>query len=47
MIAFDVQLQPKDLFRFNIHQTDTTMQGPGSIVLAILVFVMSGVTVSK
>lgn len=47
MIAFDVQLQPKDLFRFNIHQTYTTMQGPVSVVLAILVFVMSGVTFSK
>lgn len=40
---FDVNLQPKDLFRFNMHQTYTTTQGPVSIILAVLVLVMAAV----
>ena len=41
-VSFDVQLQPKDLFRFNMYQTYTGMQGILSIVLGILGFVMAG-----
>lgn len=43
-VSFDVKLTAKDLFRFNIYQTYTTSQGPISILLAILVFVMAGVS---
>jgi hypothetical protein len=43
-VSFDVQLTSKDLFRFNMYQTYTTTQGPVSIILAILVFVMAGVS---
>lgn len=46
-VSFDVQLQPKDLFRFNIYQTYTGMQGILSIVLGILGFVMAGLSVGK
>ena len=43
-VSFDVKLTPKDLFRFNLYQTYTTSQGPVSIILAALVFVMAGVS---
>lgn len=43
-VSFDIQLQPKDLFRFNMYQTYTTTQGPTSIILAIVVIVMSVVS---
>lgn len=43
-VSFDVKLTPKDLFRFNLYQTYTTSQGPVSIILAVLVFVMAGVS---
>jgi hypothetical protein len=43
-VSFDVQLTPEDLFRFNMYQTYTTSQGPVSILLAILVFVMAGIS---
>jgi type IV secretory pathway VirB2 component (pilin) len=44
-VSFDVQLTSKDLFRFNMYQTYTTTQGPVSIILAILVFVMAGTSI--
>lgn len=40
---FDVQLTAKDLFRFNMRQAYTTMQGPISIIIGILFFVSAGV----
>lgn len=40
--SFDVKLQPQDLYRFNMYQTYTSLQGIVSIVLGILGFVMSG-----
>jgi hypothetical protein len=43
-VSFDVKLTSKDLFRFNMYQTYTSSQGPISILLAILVFVMAGVS---
>lgn len=43
-VSFDIKLQPKDLFRFNMYQTYTTSQGPTSIILAIVVIVMSVVS---
>ena len=46
-VSFDVQLQPKDLFRFNMYQTYTGMQGILSIVLGILGFVMAGLSIGK
>lgn len=39
---FDIQLTAKDLFRFNMRNAYTTLQGPISIIIAIL-FVISGV----
>lgn len=42
--VFDVKLQPKDLYRFNMYQTYTGLQGWISIILGILGFVMAGIT---
>lgn len=44
---FDVQLQPKDLYRFNMFQTYTGMSGIISIALGILAFVMAGISAVK
>lgn len=46
-ISFDVKLAPQDLYRFNIYQTYTTTQGPISIILALLAFLMAGITFHK
>ena len=46
-VEFDVQLQPKDLYRFNMFQTYTGMSGIISIALGILAFVMAGIAASK
>lgn len=46
-VEFDVQLQPKDLYRFNMFQTYTGMSGVISIALGILAFVMAGVAAGK
>lgn len=43
-VSFDVQLQAKDLYRFNMYQTYTSLQGILSVVLGILGFVMAGIT---
>ena len=43
-VSFDVQLQAKDLYRFNMYQTYTGLQGFVSIILGILGFVMAGIT---
>ncbi len=43
-VIFDVKLNPKDLYRFNMHQAYTGIQGWVSIILGILAFVMAGVT---
>ncbi len=40
-VSFDIQLQPKDLYRFNIYQSYRGSQGILSIVLAAIVFVIS------
>ena len=42
--AFDIKLEAKDLFRFNMYQTYTGLQGWISIILGILAFVMAGIT---
>ena len=44
---FDIQINANDLYRFNMRQAYTSSQGPFSIIIAILVFVMSGVTFYK
>jgi hypothetical protein len=46
-VEFDVQLTAKDLYRFNMRQSYTTSQGPISIVIALIVFFMAGVTINK
>lgn len=46
-IAFDIKLTPKDLFGFNMYQTYRSTQGPVSVILAILVMVIAGVSFSK
>ncbi len=43
-VSFNIQLNPGELFRFNMHQTYTTTQGPVSVILALLAFVMAGVS---
>lgn len=42
--VFDVKLQVKDIYRFNIYQIYRGLQGWISIILGILSFVMAGVT---
>ena len=42
--SFDVTLSPKDLYRFNMYQTYTGVQGWSSIALGILGFVMAGIS---
>lgn len=44
---FEIQLSPKNLFRFNMYQTYTTSQGPLSVVLALIVFVIAGYCFSQ
>lgn len=46
-VEFDVQLQPKDLYRFNMFQTYTGFSGFVSIALGILAFVMAGIAAAK
>lgn len=43
-VSFDVKLQVKDLYRFNIYQAYTGIQGWVSIVLGILAFVNAQVS---
>lgn len=43
-VSFDVKLQAKDLYRFNMYQTYSGIHGWVSIVLAILSWVMAGAT---
>lgn len=45
-VEFDVQLEPKDLYRFNLYQTYTGSQGIISILIAILAGVMTAVSIS-
>lgn len=45
--TFDVQLQPKDLYCFNMYQTYTGMSGIVSVALGILAFVMAGIAYGK
>lgn len=40
-VSFEVKLQPMDLFRFNMYQTYTTMQGPISIILFAILEVIA------
>ena len=46
-VSFDVKLSPKDLFRFNMYQTYTTLQGPLSIFFTVLVFAMAVLSFQK
>lgn len=43
-VAFNVKLQERDLYRFNIYQAYTGLQGWISVILGILAFVMATVT---
>ncbi len=43
-IEFDVKLEAKDLFYFNMYQAYRGMQGIISIIISVLVFVMAVVT---
>lgn len=40
-VSFDVNLQPKDLFRFYMYQSYTTKQGPISIILFLVMIVIA------
>ena len=40
-VSFDVNLQPKDLFRFYMYQSYTTRQGPISIILFLVMIVIA------
>lgn len=44
---FDVKLTEKDLFGFNIYQIYRGSQGILSILIAIVIFIMAGITFSK
>ena len=46
-IEFDIKLQPKDMYRFNMYQTYSGFHGIMSIVLAIFVFIAAVLTRGK
>lgn len=46
-ISFDVKLQAKDLYCFNMYQTYTGIHGWVSVLLAVLSFIMAGATFGK
>lgn len=46
-VKFDVNLKWQDVFRFNLYQTYTGMQGILGIALPILIFVLAGMAYSK
>lgn len=41
---FDIKLEPKDMYRFNMYQTYTGFHGWFSIFISIVIFVVAGVT---
>jgi len=41
-LEFDIKLEAKDMFRFNMYQTYTSFSGWSSIIFAILMFGMGG-----
>ena len=43
-VEFDVKLEPKDLYRFNLYQTYTGSQGIISILIIILAGIMTAVS---
>ena len=43
-IALNIKLDPKDLFRFNIMQAYSSMQGALSIILPVLIFAYAATT---
>lgn len=43
-MEFDIKLEPKDMYRFNLYQTYTGFQGWLSIFLAIFLFFAAGAT---
>ena len=43
-VEFDVKLEPKDLYRFNLYQTYTGSQGIISILIIILAGIMTSVS---
>lgn len=46
-VEFDVKLTEKDLYDFNIYQIYRSSQGIISILLAIIVWVMAGITIAN
>ena len=46
-ISLDIQIQAKDLYRFQMRQAYRGMQGWISILISLLMFVMAGVTVGE
>ena len=46
-IEFDIKLQPKDMYRFNMYQTYSGFHGIMSIVIAIFVFIAAVLTRGK
>ena len=43
-MEFDIKLKPKDMYRFNMYQTYSGFQGIFSIIIAIVIFVVAGMT---
>lgn len=46
-ISFDVKLQAKDLYSFNMYQTYSGIHGWVSVALAVLSWIMAGATFGK
>ncbi len=46
-ISFDVKLQAKDVYRFNMYQTYTGIHGLMSVILAVAAWVFSAATFGK
>lgn len=43
-LEFDITLTQKDMFRFNLVQTYSGMQGWSSVVISVIAFVLAGIT---
>lgn len=42
-VSFDIKLSPEDLYRFNMYQNYTSLNGIVSILIGIISFVMAGI----
>lgn len=46
-VNFDIKLNWKDLFRFNLYQSYVGFQGVVAILMPVIIFVIAGITLSQ